>query len=280
MKDLRNIWQRLQDHEVTPPGEVYFRLLQLLENENKNDDIKISNALRNLNEYEVQPPVPAQAIIKRITLNSSKQKTGNFTNIIKLHRYKLIAASLLLASAAWGIFQTINVSTDRPLAVKVNNTAIPGINDTSVSMQGHQASDSSTSNDPADHPGPLKSTGVHSQPFKQMRINGQWISLTDNDIFVTFTSFEYNNVPGILATGNDKDIPVHLDKYSNIVITKNMSGMLKEMYQVKTNGNPTRKARKAREKLEKWKKADESFFDKSKGRNPLDPIDMAEFIFK
>lgn len=278
MRDLRNIWQHLQDHEVTPPDEVYFRLLELLENENKNNDIKISEALKGLNEYEIQPPISAETIIKNITGNSSPRKTRGFANIIKRHRYRLIAASLLLASAIWGISKLTSFSKSKPLAAKTNNVPIPEINDTVTLTRSNLTTDSTKFHNTTKSL--LKNSGIHSRPFEQMRINGQWISLTDNDILVTFTRFEYNNVPEIIATTKDKDILIHLDKYSNIVITKTMSGMLKEMYQVKANGNPTRRARKSREKLENWKKTDESFFDGPKGKNPLDPIDMAEFVFK
>ena len=278
MRDLRNIWQHLQGHEVTPPDEVYFRLLQLLENEKKNNDIKIREVLKGLNEYEIQSPISAETIIKNIAINSSQIKTGGFANIIKRHRYRLIAASLLLASAIWGVSKLTSFSKNKPLVVKAIDVPIPKINDTTNLTRTNLASDSVRVHHTTKSL--LKNSGIHARPFEQMRIGGQWISLTDNDILVTFTRFEYNNVPEIIAKGNDKDISIHLDKYSNIVITKTMSGMLKEMYQVKANGNPTRRARKSRERLENWKKTDESFFDGSKGKNPLDPIDMAEFIFK
>jgi len=46
----------------------------------------------------------------------------------------------------------------------------------------------------------------------------------------------------------------------------------------KSNGTPTRKARKSREKLDKWKKTDEANLISPYKKNPLDPIDLASLF--
>jgi hypothetical protein len=79
---------------------------------------------------------------------------------------------------------------------------------------------------------------------------------------------------------DDKDMKVHLDQYTNIVISKQVIAMIKEMYQVRSNGKPTRRARKMKERLEDWKKADEKHFDSTAFFNAADPFDLAEFILK
>ena len=52
------------------------------------------------------------------------------------------------------------------------------------------------------------------------------------------------------------------------------------MYEVNDKGKPTKKAKKLKHKLAKWKKKDESYFDRNPQKNPLDIIDLTEFILK
>ena len=59
-----------------------------------------------------------------------------------------------------------------------------------------------------------------------------------------------------------------------------MLEMMKQMYQVLPNGKPARKARKAKRRLESWKEKDQKRFDRDAGANPLDPVDLGDFIFK
>jgi hypothetical protein len=104
--------------------------------------------------------------------------------------------------------------------------------------------------------------------------------LVDNDLLVTFTSFKYPEMADHVGKVDGKDMKVHLDQYTNIVISKQAIAMIKEMYQTRPNGKPTRKARKMKERLEDWKKADEKHFDSTSFFNAADPIDLADFIFK
>ena len=59
-----------------------------------------------------------------------------------------------------------------------------------------------------------------------------------------------------------------------------MAEYLKGMYEVNDKDKPTRKSKKLKAKLAKWKKKDESYFDRSLQKNPLDIIDLGEFILK
>jgi hypothetical protein len=72
---------------------------------------------------------------------------------------------------------------------------------------------------------------------------------------------------------------IHLDQYTNILLSPAMGDMIKELYDARPNGMPGRKARKTKEKLDKWKAADEKQFDAGYPSNPLDPTDLAEFLF-
>lgn len=121
--------------------------------------------------------------------------------------------------------------------------------------------------------------GKYYQPAS-FQMNGQNFALTDNDLLATWVSFTYTEIPEFINHPGETVWKIHIDQYTNILISKPMSEMMKEMNTFRSNGDPTRKARKSREKLGKWKKADQEQFDRSLQKNPLDPIDLAEFIFK
>ncbi len=117
--------------------------------------------------------------------------------------------------------------------------------------------------------------------FRSHRVGaeGKEFTLVDDDLLVTLTGFHYDAIPGFI-TREDKDITIKVDEYASISISPEMHKMMKRMYCYRSPGLPTRKARKERERLEGWKKADEAFFDGQTGKNPLDPADLAEFLFK
>ena len=59
-----------------------------------------------------------------------------------------------------------------------------------------------------------------------------------------------------------------------------MLNMMKQTYEVLANGKATRKARRTKRRLDNWKEKDQKRFDKGNEANPLDPVDLAEFIFR
>ncbi|HVW59473.1 MAG TPA: hypothetical protein VHC48_05545, partial [Puia sp.] len=110
-------------------------------------------------------------------------------------------------------------------------------------------------------------------------IEGQTLSATDNDLLVTFTSFAYQDVPAYLTRSIDKPLKINIDQYTHLYVSKNMLSMMKQTYEVLPNGKPARKARRMKRRLDNWKEKDQKRFDKGKS-NPLDPMDLAEFIFR
>ena len=75
-------------------------------------------------------------------------------------------------------------------------------------------------------------------------------NILNNDFLYTLTSFNYSQA------------------------------LLKQQYAVNHRKKPTWKARRAKEKLNKWKRKDEKNFDTKPVKNPLDILDLSEFIFK
>ena len=67
---------------------------------------------------------------------------------------------------------------------------------------------------------------------------------------------------------------------SYVTVSEKMNEIFKKMYSTKKNNKPTIKAKRLKAKLEKWKKYDEKHFDTNMQNNPVDVIDLSEFILK
>jgi len=142
--------------------------------------------------------------------------------------------------------------------------------------------DSATAGGPA-KPGAPATTIIHgaiATPSARPSIEGHPLTLVDNDLLFTFTSFRYPQIAGFINPEADHDLKIHIDQYTNITLSPVMAGFIKDLYGSRNNGKPTRKARKTKERLEKWQAEDQKRFDSSRLSNPLDPFDLADFLFR
>ncbi len=101
----------------------------------------------------------------------------------------------------------------------------------------------------------------------------------NNDLLATFSGFNYRQVPLFITDNNAKNFTVRVDQYSAITVSESMIKMIRKMNSFRRSGRLTHRGKRARVRLEKWKKADARQFDKSLINNPLDAVDLAEFIF-
>jgi hypothetical protein len=296
MANKPDIFSRLKEYEVQPPPEVFHHLFNRLQAEmTLADDSQWQGALQELQQLEIQPPSfmplaitntidkPLFSFLQEIAI---APPAGAFDHIIRqvsatpvrklFSRYRAIVAVLLLVVAGWSIYRFTNHSPGKvpatvakktvpeklPVTDPVKQPAIPGNTDTAR----YQLYDN---------------VRVENY-FKSNRFvaEGSGMLLVDNDFMVTFTSFPYEELPPFLTEEENSELIIRIDKYSYFTVSKGMMDMLKKMYRLRPRGTPTRKARKEKAKLEQWKKADSARFDNKYLNNPLDPIDLAEFIFK
>jgi hypothetical protein len=101
----------------------------------------------------------------------------------------------------------------------------------------------------------------------------------DNSPLITLISYKYPRLKQLIDGMRDAGFRIKLDQYTNIVLSSSMAVMIKELYDTRSNGQPSRKARKTKERLQKWRADDENEFDGDRFSNPLDPIDLASFVF-
>ena len=285
MDNRPDIWRRLRDHKTPPPPEVLDRLQHALSASEED----APGGLERLRQHIVHPPFAAQSsIIKRTsgTRSRSVRPSRLFYGaaaaciflVAGLALYKTLFSHKPMSSA---MVKTIIVHPAVPLSgVRPADTApgrgnvLPGDTAGAATALVVDATDSMRSSLTA-------SAGISKRDrLFNMFINNHPLPLVDNDLLVTLTSFKYPEVADYINRGEDKTLKVHLDQYTNIVISKQAAGMIKEMYEKRSNGKPTRKARKMKDRLDGWKRADEKRFDSAVPFNPADPVDLAEFIFR
>jgi hypothetical protein len=295
-----DIWSRLQEYEVPPPQGIAERVWEIVNAEKKdgdNGDEQMKGCMERLGQVAIQPPPSLRSSVeKTISKTAAAPVRGGSTTAgssgrsLSFYGIRSVAACLVLTLAGWLIYRA-TISKGAPVAVQNKKIAAgsPAGKETVVlqpdSLSRKESLNQADSlNDlaedlPAADSNVLVKTGRYRQHFS-FHINGQRFPLVDNDLLITFASFKYNEIPDFVNRTDNESWMIRIDQYANIVISKTMVGMMKEMSGFKSNGNPTRKARKSRDKLDKWKKTDADNFDQSVQKNPLDPIDLAEFIFK
>jgi hypothetical protein len=283
MNNRPDIWRRLQDHETTPPQELSGRVLHAFRASTENG----LHSLERLQQYTTPPPAFMQAAIRNSTIGSGPSRNG-WSPPFRFF-YGAVAACLMIVAGL--VFYLAVVSPQKQtkdVARKTTTPAsvLPARQDTTAPQS--IAGDSSgmataVTGDATDSTSTGSTAGnvtIRTNRPQALYIDHRSFPLVNNDLLVTFTSFRYPEIADHVSKADDQAMKVHLDQYTNIVISKQVIAMIKEMYQTRSNGKPTRRARKAKEKLEDWKKADEKHFDSTAFFNAADPIDLAEFIFK
>lgn len=303
MANRTDIFDRLRQYEVQPPPGVFHDLMGRLQAEAAlEQDRQWLGAFQGLQELEIQPPsfmpvtiahaVEESALFTSLQDVSVEPPAGTFDRILRevnkgkkpavLRRlftpFRAVAAVLVIVMSGLAIYYfkgQLSVQPPPGLAWQTTDGPKPGV-DTMQQAPAANLSDKARYD--------IYDNAKTENYFKNNEFTAEesGLQLVDNDFIVTFASYRYEALPAFLAEGKEdnSELLVRLDQYSYFTISDNMLSSLKKMYQQRRRGTPTRRARKEREKLEQWKRADEARFDLKQVNNPLDPIDMAEFIFK
>ena len=277
MAERHDILHRLQEYEILPPPEVFTNLCNALKSGMHEGDALTNGSISRLGQLEIQPPFSMRSSIEARVFK--KRRTFLF------YGYRAIAACMLLAVGVWLMYRMTN--SNRPAkaiqAAISQKTQVPQPNKSPNKLDsvltGHDSILQAAEQDITAKSNPAGNVNTGKKP-PAFSIDNRKLNLVDNDFLLTFASYKYDEIPAFMSGKEDKSLKIHVDQYANIVISKTMSRMMKDMYQYKSGDKLTRRARKARERLEQWKKMDEDHFDRSSTDNPLDPIDLAKFIFK
>jgi len=305
MAGTNKIFKDLQDFSVDPPrgmfaklwkkildsGTKHFELtdpaLNVSNDQPANDDItsygKIFSDLKSYTDKESTPPpfdyakiTAALSDTRQITTSKKAQQKNKLVPLF----YKIAAAAVFTGIAFYIYYNNStkdqSSSTENTLIVPVaknaeNDLIIP--RDTGYHIENSQK-DQVENKAVVNHP-------IQKSIFYENNFLTQHVKTRDlyNDFFYVLTNFRYEQVKPFLADIK-KDKKISLNNYSYLNISDKMAAFLKKMYAVNRDEKPTRKAKKLKSKLAKWKKKDEANFDRNLQKNPLDILDLSEFIFK
>ncbi len=304
---LGNKLKSLFNHSVTPPvAAISFGSIM-----NKIKETDQLNQLKPLRDYEVAAPFSFAKLMEiiRSKLTSVAAPSTASAKVIPMAFIKSIAAAaaiLALCFIGYNIYQkstvnpiSNNVATNSNNNTVVNNNSIAPIVD---SINKENTVLAKNSNQVASIIGSRKNNLVYGSNAKSFRskseaknnivfgkgkeqiiiselnIGGSSIPFIDNDYLATFASLNETNLPPFLQAEKPVATVITIDDYTDITISENMGAIMKKMYKTKKSGKPTRRARKTKEKLEKWKVADSTFFSPISNMNVLDPFDLGNFI--
>jgi hypothetical protein len=268
-----DIWFYLRDHETPPPPELEQRLHEALYG---------NGTLSRLQQEEIAPPVFLSEAIRSAVIGKRQRPFR------RRFMYGSIAAALLLLLTGVTVYKTLFTgkanSPKENTIDKIKNAPIASAR-AADSLTSADTSRAATVASSENLPTIATDSAISAAMIKHdrswaLRVDGHSIRLVDNDPLFTLTSYHYPEIGNFLEQKAEEEIKISVDQYTNIVISKQAAAMIREMYKTRSNGKPTRKARKMKERLEYWKKADEKHFDGAGHFNPIDPIDLAEFIFK
>ncbi len=295
--DFKNTFKPLFAHAVMPNaaatsfGSIMSRIKQA-------DELA---TFKPLKDYEVKAPISFARLMEIIRSLVSNQGTAPLPGkLVSFSSYRKIAAAaavLLLIGGSYFIYQkntTTNISEKvaiLPSSVtpSTSPTIVPIIDSAVIDKNKQELATNveRTNRGTARKINGLRKFGksLNDTAFiadgilmTEMKINGGSFSIIDNDYLVTFTSFSEANLPLFLQADKPVATSITVDNYTDITISEGMGAMMKKMYKTKKSGKPTRRARKQREKLDKWKKADADYFNNNSTSNPLDPMDLGNFI--
>jgi hypothetical protein len=274
------------------------------------------NNFKPLKNYEVAPPYSFTKIMEvikaalGITENTTNKTLAPVISLPIVKRIMAAAAVLLIAALGYytvtkftkdaepGSDPSIAVNPAAPIAPNpvaptgggdtTNNLLPTNANPLNKNYGGELASGSRAYGKSFGKLGKRKGSngllddvsGPIVDSVENFSIAGMKTPMVDNDFLATFASFNESALPPFLQSETPISTVISVDQFTDIVVTDKMGAFMKKMYKTRKSGKPTRKARKAKQKLEKWKVADSTYFSNETLNNPLNPVDLGNFILK
>lgn len=309
VEDLKNTFAPLYNHSAIPTAISFEQIMQKIR---ATDEI---NIFKKLNTYQREAPISFAKIMERLRelgyfKNNTSAKVISF-NFIK--KVSAAAAVVLFLIAGYFMFSktsntaegaSITATNTNPNSTNnntTNNSAIdlPIVPDTVLPSNSTAQNNTSIQNnisnllrnkdlknnniskkDRITFGKSLKNASKKNIVPKQdsITINGENFTILENDYLLTFASFTPDKLPIFLQAETPAETQITIDKYSYFNVTDAMGAMMKKMYATKSGGAPTRSAKKQKQKLESWKKADSTYFLPNSNLNPLDPRDLGNLI--
>lgn len=274
MEERTDSWHHLQDHSTPPPREVFENLRELLDSAAlanaaaTNPTAETAPAFRRLADHSIPPPAHLRSAIMDAVIPAANGRSKKWLP------YAAAAACVLLL--AIGFIRYKNVRGNKPGVAQNRAYLPPVVTPSALSSGSLPATASATS---------VVKDSVRTAPIRlstaTLTLDGDRFALADNSPLMTFTSYRYPNLVKDIDndTKNETALRIHLDQYTDITLSPAMTAALHDLYDTRKDGSLSSKARKTRERLEKWNAEDKKEFDPHNAANPLDAVDLAEFLF-
>lgn len=282
-----NILKQLQQYAIEAPNDAFDNAWERIVIEKEWPEKK---KFSQLQEYNVTAPPLNFALLKK---KENKQRAA-ITAVLPLAAKK-VAAIIVLVGAATAIYFTLFNKKEANNNEKIGNLAtienkLPGTNNALPSTNDsiNPKNEASTLATNKNNVG-ITNTGLGKQKIGINRKSakgekasfggGIFAPVYDHDLLFTLVSYKGGHSQWKkLFTDAVPSKTITLNKYSWVNLSDNIVAMMQPIYDTKKNGKPTRTAKRTKKKFEKWRKKDEKFFDRNMQKNPVDIIDLSEFI--
>lgn len=274
-KDFPHITtSELKDFTKEPPSELFERVLQT------HQDMKLNAHFSQLGNLELQP---APEAFDDITAIIKKQKKENRAVIAGIPLYKKIAAAaaiLIMLLGSMFLFKKTSIKNVQQPAIVNNDIASPAKEEKKDSLPDNDSKKKMILYAKGgEKSGRKRNVNVLNYlGFRDATIGSSVVPVEYNDLLFSFAKYPYRFGSNI-DWNEKKGTVVKINAYTAIRISPYMSSVMADLYKVKSNGKPTAKSKKAKTKINRWKKTDSKRFAKGKKRNPLDIIDLAENVY-
>jgi len=264
MRPIPHPWSKLKNFELEPPVSVGDQVFEAI---HEIDWFKPEQS-RN---KEIVPPLHLLESIEsnlEFPLVQSKQPPLRLERFSMLKR--LMAAAVILGVITTVVIvisispkrQTISQSqlkvqaTDSSRVIVSQKTTKPSVAARSIQKLKEKKN-------------PIKTSGQSNDTLIYFPEQG--------DLWVRLVSYDADQEQINQWISGNNPVSITIDEYSSLQVSKPIVDMIKQLHQTKKSGKPSRKAKKIKKKLERWKAKDEQYFSNSK--SALDPIDLGKLIF-
>ncbi len=267
----------LKDFKKEPPPELFEQILETHQ--------QLHSKFSELKDLKQQPGEDQFEKIIALIKKEGRQQPGIIRSIPFYKKISAAAALLIVLISCFFLLKTGKPGNNK-IPGFVNNSS-PVFQDSIVlknsdSLNITESKEKLLVNAGIDNTGKSKRRSSFNTAnylsFNNVSVGDTKIPVEDNDLLYSFTKFPYRfGQPN--PWNEKKKTVVKINSYSSINVSAFMSSVIADLYKVKENGKPTNKAKKAKLKINRWRKTDIKRFDKKKNKNPLDIIDLGENVF-
>lgn len=257
-KELDDILNNLRNYSEPPSASLTDSVLSSLVM-----DTLFDQQLLALQAYEIPPAPQLFNSISTTVVHSSRKRIATIPMFAKA-----AAVFVLLLLATWYILQ--NKSTNKATQVNslpTNNNLERPINKDSISKIENELAANKTA---------LRLASPYLFPYEIKPVGQNEIELINNDLLYTLMNCNYYIMKPYQPTKNQ--LLLKVDQYSSVAVNDKMMRFMNVLYKKNRRQRSTWKARRAKNKLASWKKKDSKYFDASAEHQPMDIINIAEFI--